>query len=168
MYKAKINREHELNVSPEFKKNTVTINGKNCSIEILERRRDTVVVNLNGKIIECLILNSNPIEKSFVLKINQNRYRISLKDKYDELLNNLGMDVSFSNKHKNIKAPMPGMVLKLIAHEGSAVKKGDPLIILEAMKMENILKSPVDATIKKISVEKGKSVEKNQVLIEFS
>jgi biotin carboxyl carrier protein len=47
------------------------------------------------------------------------------------------------------------------------VKKGDALLVLEAMKMENILKSPADGKVKKISVKKGMAVEKNQVLIEF-
>jgi len=51
--------------------------------------------------------------------------------------------------------------------EGQAVKKGDTLLILEAMKMENALKSPADGVIKKVAVSKGMAVEKNQLLIEF-
>jgi len=50
---------------------------------------------------------------------------------------------------------------------GDSIAKGDGLIVLEAMKMENVLKSPDDVIIKSIEVEIGKSVEKNQVLIEF-
>jgi biotin carboxyl carrier protein len=62
---------------------------------------------------------------------------------------------------------MPGMVLNVLVQEGIAVKKGDALIVLEAMKMENILKSPSDGVIKKIIANKGKAVEKNEVLIQF-
>lgn len=62
---------------------------------------------------------------------------------------------------------MPGMVLNILVTEGQEVKKGDALIILEAMKMENILKSPTDGTIKKIAITKGFAVEKNQLLIQF-
>ena len=50
---------------------------------------------------------------------------------------------------------------------GDTIKKGEPLVVLEAMKMENILKAIADVTIKKISIEKGNAVEKNQVLIMF-
>ena len=50
---------------------------------------------------------------------------------------------------------------------GDAVKQGDPLFILEAMKMENIIKSPGEGTVKAVKAKKGDSVEKNQVLIEF-
>ena len=60
------------------------------------------------------------------------------------------------------------MVLNVLVKEGDDVKKGDALIILEAMKMENILKSPSDGHIKKIAINKGLAVEKNQILIQFS
>ena len=62
---------------------------------------------------------------------------------------------------------MPGMVLNILVTEGQEVKKGDALIVLEAMKMENILKSPTDGVIKKIAINKGVAVEKNQLLIQF-
>ncbi len=66
-----------------------------------------------------------------------------------------------------LAAKMPGMVLNILVDEGQEVKKGDALIVLEAMKMENILKSPVDGVIKKIAINKGVAVEKNQLLIQF-
>ncbi len=62
---------------------------------------------------------------------------------------------------------MPGMVLNILVKEGDVVKKGDPLIVLEAMKMENILKSPTEGTVKKVAAIKGTAVEKNQLLIQF-
>jgi biotin carboxyl carrier protein len=72
-----------------------------------------------------------------------------------------------NNSAKEIKAPMPGLIFDIKVKEGDEVKKGDPVLILEAMKMENILKSPGDGTVKKIKIKKGESVEKNQVLIQF-
>jgi biotin carboxyl carrier protein len=62
---------------------------------------------------------------------------------------------------------MPGMVLKILITEGDQVKKGDALLVLEAMKMENIIKSPADGLVKKINAVQGTAVEKNQVLIQF-
>ncbi|MCE3258805.1 MAG: acetyl-CoA carboxylase biotin carboxyl carrier protein subunit, partial [Bacteroidetes bacterium] len=98
---------------------------------------------------------------------NSVKFNLQLKDKYDELLHTLGLDNLATKKVSEIKAPMPGMVLNVLVGEGTAVKKGDALIILEAMKMENILKSPADGIVKKVIATKGNAVEKNQVLIQF-
>ncbi|HNM32873.1 MAG TPA: biotin/lipoyl-binding protein, partial [Chitinophagales bacterium] len=65
------------------------------------------------------------------------------------------------------KAPMPGLVLDILVEAGQAVNKGDNLIILEAMKMENIIKASGSGTVKSIHVQKKDAVEKNQLLIEM-
>jgi biotin carboxyl carrier protein len=113
------------------------------------------------------LLKLNIEEKTMVVKVNGVKFNLTLKDKYDELLHNLGLDQLAVKKMNDVKAPMPGMVLNILVQEGATVKKGDALIILEAMKMENILKSPTDGVIKKISANKGAAVEKNQILIQF-
>jgi len=68
---------------------------------------------------------------------------------------------------KTLRAAMPGMVLDIRVKQGESVKKGHPLVIIEAMKMENIIKAQGDGTVKSILVENGKSVEKNDKLLEF-
>lgn len=113
------------------------------------------------------IIKLNIEEKKLMLKINSIKFDIELKDKYDELLHNLGLDDLAVKKINEIKAPMPGMVLSILINEGDVVKKGDSLLVLEAMKMENIIKSPADGTIKKINAITGIAVEKNQLLIQF-
>lgn len=113
------------------------------------------------------IIKLNIEEKKMLLKINSIKFDVELKDKYDELLHNLGLDNLAVKKINEIKAPMPGMVLSILIKEGDEVKKGDSLIVLEAMKMENIIKSPTDGIIKKINAIKGIAVEKNQLLIQF-
>lgn len=113
------------------------------------------------------VVKLNPEEKALVIKVNSVKFNLQLKDKYDELLHSLGLDNLATKKISDVKAPMPGMVLNVLVQEGVDVKKGDALIVLEAMKMENILKSPSDGTIKKIIAIKGKAVEKNEVLIQF-
>ncbi len=65
----------------------------------------------------------------------------------------------------NLKAPMPGLVVAVPVEEGQAVQKGDNLIILESMKMQNELRSPRDGTVHRIKVKPGDSVEQNQVMI---
>ncbi len=105
--------------------------------------------------------------KTFQFKINNKIYTVEVKDKFDLLLEKMGMANGAAAKINNIKAPMPGLVIDLKVKAGDAVKAGDPLLILEAMKMENILKSPGDGIIKNVKTRKGDSVEKGQVLIEF-
>ena len=94
-------------------------------------------------------------------------FSVSLKDKLDDLLHELGMDAMASLKVNDLKAPMPGLVLDILVSEGQKINKGDTLIVLEAMKMENALKAIGDATVKKVSVKKGNTVEKNQVLVQL-
>ncbi len=70
-------------------------------------------------------------------------------------------------KISELKAPMPGMVLKVFVDEGTRVQKGDNLFILEAMKMENIIKSPTDTVIRSVKIKHGDKVEKGQILLHF-
>lgn len=81
---------------------------------------------------------------------------------------------SFASKdddeHKGlikIKAPMPGLVVKLLGEEGAKISKGEKVVIIEAMKMENALVSPINGTIQKIYVKEGQTVEKDAVLVEI-
>lgn len=122
----------------------------------------------NNKSYKVDLITRDDAEKSFVISVNGKKYTVSLKDKYDELLEKLGLDNLKSAKVNELKAPMPGLVLDIRVSEGSEVKKGDAVVVLEAMKMENILKSPTDGVIKKINIKKGVAVEKNQILIQFS
>jgi len=68
---------------------------------------------------------------------------------------------------KNIKAPMPGLVLDVLVESGQTITKGDQLLILEAMKMENVLKAAGDGVVKSIEIKKGNTVEKGQILVEM-
>ena len=75
------------------------------------------------------------------------------------------MDNLNQKKMNEVKAPMPGLVLRVMVNEGDAIQKGDALIVLEAMKMENIIKATGEGVVKKIIVQTKQAVEKNQVLM---
>jgi biotin carboxyl carrier protein len=105
--------------------------------------------------------------KTFTLKLNGKTHTVKLKDKFDLLLEKMGIANAGASKLNHIKAPMPGLIIDLKVKAGDSVKAGDALLILEAMKMENILKSLGDGIVKNIKVKKGDSVEKSQVLVEF-
>jgi biotin carboxyl carrier protein len=100
--------------------------------------------------------------------VNGVKQEVNIKDKYDNLLSELGMDKMLSTKANIVKAPMPGLVLRIIAKEGDAVKKGDAILVLEAMKMENVIKADGEGIIKRICVSEKQAVEKNTVLVELA
>ena len=79
----------------------------------------------------------------------------------------MGINLSALQKAAPLKAPMPGMILKILVTPGQVVNKGDGLLILEAMKMENVLKATGTATIKSIKAEEKTAVEKGAILIEM-
>ena len=116
---------------------------------------------------EAEVVQADPAAKSFTFKINGTFYQVAVRDRFDQLLEQMGMARGGAGPVKDLKAPMPGLILSVAVAEGQEVKKGDPLLILEAMKMENVIKAPADATVKVIKVRKGDSVDKNQVLVLF-
>ena len=65
---------------------------------------------------------------------------------------------------ETVSSPMPGTILAVNVQNGSAVKKGDVLLILEAMKMENEIMAPCDGTISSVNVQKGSAVETGETL----
>ena len=90
-----------------------------------------------------------------------------MKEQYDELLAELGVNGSDGSKISQVKAAMPGKVLEVNVKVGDKIEQGDNLLVLEAMKMENIIKSPQDGVIKSCEVKVGATVDKNQILITF-
>jgi biotin carboxyl carrier protein len=106
-------------------------------------------------------------KKEVSLKLDNNIYKVAVKNKFDQLLEKLGMTDLASSKLNDVKAPMPGLILSIEVNIGDELKKGDKIMILEAMKMENMLKSPGEGVVKEINVKEGDSVEKNAVLVKF-
>jgi biotin carboxyl carrier protein len=167
MYKVKVNNKKEHSIAFE-NTNSGTIDGAHFSWDIIEVKEGSFHVIKNNRSYSVEVIKAEPAEKSFLISVNGNKYQLHVKDRFDELLKSLGMDNLAASKVNEIKAPMPGLVLDIRVAEGDEVKKGDPILVLEAMKMENILKSPTDGIVKKINVKKGLAVEKNQVLIYFA
>jgi len=137
------------------------------SVQIIDKKPYLITLSLGNSVFRILLLKEIQPGKEWLLKINGKRVKVSKKSSLDVLLNKMGMNTGSGTELKNIKAPMPGKILKLLVQEGQDVKKGDVLFVLEAMKMENAIKSPGDGVLKKVLVQAGQTVEKNQVLMEF-
>ena len=105
--------------------------------------------------------------QQLVLKINHRVFHIRKKHALDELIHQLGMDKPKVRKIKSFNAPMPGRIINVLVAVGENVDAGTPLISLEAMKMENTLKSSGIGKVKTIHVAAGAVVEKGAALFEF-
>jgi biotin carboxyl carrier protein len=121
----------------------------------------------NNKSFRAEVVEADYATKTFKIKVNGHLHVAEVKDKFDLLLESMGLNAAASTKVNDVKAPMPGLILDIKVSEGQAVQKGDALIILEAMKMENVIKAAGDGIVKAIKANKGDKVEKNQLLIQF-
>jgi biotin carboxyl carrier protein len=166
MYKVKVNDQYNFDI--EADQSQVKVNGEVVTVDRVALSNGLSHVLYQHKSYNVEIVEQHKEEKTVTVKINGRLYVVSITDQYDLLLQQLGMDNLQTNKVKEIKAPMPGMVLNVMVVPGQEVKKGDNLLVLEAMKMENIIKSSTDGVVKSVQIVQGDKVEKNAILLQFS
>lgn len=166
MFKIKVNGQFNFEVLSD--RNGIRVNGQAADLDIHHVSLTTFHILHNNRSFNAELININRSEKTCSIRVNSHVYTMSITDQFDEMLHKLGMDNLSAQKVSELKAPMPGMVLKILVSEGEEVKKGSNLLILEAMKMENIIKSPADVVVKTIKVNPADKVEKNQVMIIFN
>lgn len=158
MLSVKVNAEKTFDIAPSILQNLDLVALPSNEIFHLVHNHKTYTIE---------VLEKNIAEKTLLLRINGRSYLAQAEDELDKLLKQLGMSAGSSAKVNNIKAPMPGLILQVLVAEGQAIQKGDSLLILEAMKMENVIKSPGEGVIKAIKVQQGAPVDKNQILIDL-
>ena len=117
---------------------------KKYMLDIIEKNQNRYTIMVNG------VWHSFTVETPISLK--RRRY---LEKKGD------------SSSSVVIEAPMPGKIIDILVEEGSEIKEGEPIIILEAMKMQNEISSHVSGIVKSVEVKKNDSVMKDDVLIEI-
>jgi biotin carboxyl carrier protein len=153
--------------SVEKSENSTEVNGKTMNWDLKWISERKIHLIRNHQSIEAELISIDKESKTIQIRLNNKTSTLQLKDRFDLLLEKLGMNNTSSGVVKDIKAPMPGLILELKVKPGDEVKKGDVVLILEAMKMENIIKAPGDGIVKAVKVNLKQSVEKNQVLIQF-
>ncbi len=151
----------------EFVGENAQLNGDPFAWDIVKLSDRTFHIIRNHRSFTAEVLDLNAAEKTVVLRINGHQQTVKLKDRFDLLLEKMGISNAATAKVNSIKAPMPGLIVGISVQPGDTVSKGDSVLVLEAMKMENLIKAPGDGIVKAIKVTKGDRVEKGQVLIEF-
>lgn len=113
------------------------------------------------------LIEQDPATKTTSLKINGKLVKAVTQTQLDLLLESMGLGGKAAKKAKDLKSPMPGLVVSIAVEVGQSVQKGDPLLVLEAMKMENTIKADGDGVVTAIKVSTKQAVDKGQVLIQF-
>jgi len=165
MLQATINDKNEYQVTSDGE--NLKLNDENVKWDIKALPDGLISILYNDKSYTAFVENVDRKNKEIKLSINGNSYTVALKEPIDQLLNSMGMDLKAMQKIEPIKAPMPGMILKVLVQPGQQINKGDGLLVLEAMKMENVLKATAAATVKSVKIEEKTAVEKGAVLIEL-
>ena len=157
--------EKSYKVEPSKKEGFVIINNEEKKVDAIQVGPNTYHLLVDSQSVTIEVVDADSANPEFM--VNGKPYKPTVKTETELLLERLGLNIKAKKELKELKAPMPGLVLEFRVSPGDVVNEGDPLVVLEAMKMENILKSPGTATVKAIEVSKGDAIEKNQVLITF-
>jgi biotin carboxyl carrier protein len=147
--------------------NQIWVENANQEIRIVQHNDETLLLITPNKVYTIRCLNINKETKTLTLQYNGNKFEAKITEPIDEILKSMGLENALTPKISDLKAPMPGLVLQVLVNPGDTVAKGDKILVLEAMKMENAIKSPTDGIISDVFVKQGLAVDKNQLLITF-
>jgi biotin carboxyl carrier protein len=161
-------------------KYVTTINGREYTVEILDERHLAVdgvayeidFVPVSNQPVYSLIVNGEsfdahvyPDEEVWQVLFQGSNYTAQVEDEREKRLRAVMSGADLEQEEFHLKAPMPGMVVSVPVQAGQAVKKGDVLLILESMKMQNELRSPRDGSVGRVRVAAGDRVEKKDTLL---
>ncbi|MDF4201704.1 acetyl-CoA carboxylase biotin carboxyl carrier protein subunit [Maribacter sp. SA7] len=153
----------------------ITVNEEEIECKISDANAlDSIAVNAHtlhvlqeNTAFEVEIRESDFLNKTISLSINGNIYEVKLEDEYDQQVKKMGLLAVTTQKLNEVKAPMPGLIVDVMVEVGQEIVEGTPLLVLSAMKMENIILAQGEGTIKSIEVKKDDTVEKGQLIIEM-
>jgi biotin carboxyl carrier protein len=149
--------------------------GSNNQISVNGKPYDTDFRQMPGSGVTSLIIENHSLEAvveekegTWQILIKGDLYEVAVDDERSRRLANARGELGVVDGDAAVLSPMPGIVIAVAVVEGQAVNKGDKVVILESMKMENELRSPRDGVISQVNIEAGATVEKDQVLVVVS
>ncbi len=166
MIKIKVNKGEAIQVESLGSEKAV-INGKERNFQIHHTSKSTFNLIIEGQVHNFRVESDPEQEKIFQVFEKGIKHEVQVLESIDEVLSKMGMGAGSSGGVQEIKAPMPGSILEVLVKDGDEVSKGDKVLVLEAMKMENVIKSPIDGKIESVRIAVGDKVEKNSSLIKF-
>lgn len=142
-----------------------TVNGHSYEITWTVQENGRRLLRIGNRLFK--IDNVEMDGRQVIFTLNGSRQQVEIKNEQDLLLEKLGFRTNEISSAGKVSAPMPGKIVEILIAENEEIEQGQPVIILEAMKMENELKSPSAGRVSVIHTQTGDSVEKNQPLLEI-
>lgn len=156
-------RKYSINFLDE---SNLTLNEEQFSYSIKRLSSNNYILSIKDKSFLCTVIDHK--NSSFEILVNGNLIKVIahslISDKAEELLKS---QIQSHSSGMIVRAPMPGLILKIKKQNGDSVERGETIMILEAMKMENEIRAPISGTLTLNSIEEGTSVEKNAKLFEI-
>jgi len=128
---------------------------------------DLLTVEIGGQVHQVTVIKRND-DDLYDVRIDGKRTQLRIRSQQAVLLDRIGYKDTDAADAADLKAPMPGLVRSILVQPGQAVTKGQGVLVLEAMKMENVLKAAADGTVAEVPVAEGQAVEKGQLLLKFA
>lgn len=149
--------EYEFSFSPEELEAVSITTAGNQRYHLLEEHQSATV----------RLLDADQSGKKQQLEVEGESFAVEIRDALDQVVEQMGYSSGVQKQVKQIKAPMPGLILEISVEEGMELEEGAKLLILVAMKMENSITIGSAAKIKTVHVKVGQAVEKGQLLIDL-
>jgi biotin carboxyl carrier protein len=159
-------KEYDIELEYRSEKYFAVINGKKVEIASYRLGESRSLLLIDGRSHE-VDVRANGYDARRVVFMNGMEIPAEIEDYHLAQLRKTAGMTRGAQIDTQLKAAMPGLVVDVRVQPGDRVAKGQPVLVLEAMKMENIIKAPGDATVKEVFVTKGMSVEKGDRLLEF-
>ena len=153
-------KEYSVEISGE---NAIAINGRTYKVDAQSIDGDQIYSFLMGDRSYEIFVNRT--ETGYEVQVAGERHEVTVADEYTQRITKLSGGMHAPKGDTQLKAPMPGLVVAVRAREGDAVKSGQGLVVLEAMKMENELRAPANGLVKSVKVSAGQKVEQGQLLM---
>ena len=162
----KITTTRNVRVDIEDRSYELDPSSSDTTLSVVHVRDGLYSILYKGKSISAVVLQTDPNRLKFT--IEDDVYSLNLVDHRLKLLEKYGVSGNRGDHERFVTAPMPGLVLKLHVEVGTIVSKNDPLLVLEAMKMENEIRATGRGVVTVVHVNAEQAVAKNDLLIELT
>jgi biotin carboxyl carrier protein len=152
------NEKHEIEFKRDGESVFATVDGREYELEASEVEPNVYLLKHENQIFQAFVSPTEPTT------VNLHNYSFEIKISDPKRLRGAGMAAGNADGAAEIKTAMPGKVVRILAEQGAEIKQGESVLVVEAMKMQNEMKSPKDGVVKEIRVAEGATVNAGDVL----